>query len=49
LNFNYNYKINSVERQAKVEINSYHAKNLINQHTSGSAFIISDYAKLTVK
>ena len=43
------YNNNSIEGQAEVEINSYHAENLINNRTSGSAFILSEYAKLTVR
>ena len=39
----------SVEGLAAVSITSYHGENLINSETSGSAFMISDNVKLTVK
>jgi len=41
--------IMNIEGQAEVEINSYHAENLINNRTSGSAFSLTDFAKLTVR
>ncbi len=40
---------NSIEGRANASIISYHAENLINKRTSGSAFILSEYAKLTVR
>jgi len=41
--------IMNIEGRAKVNINSYYGENLINYETSGSAFILSDYAKLILK
>jgi len=40
---------NSIEGQAEVNISSYHAENLINKETSGSAFVLSENIKLTLK
>jgi len=40
---------NSIEGEAEVNINTYHAENLINNETSGSAIILTDNVKLIIK
>jgi len=47
--FYYFYNNKSIEGIADVNITSYHGENLINYETSGSAFVISEYVKLTLK
>ncbi len=42
-------QLNSIENQAEVIVDSYYAENLINERTSGSAFSLTDFAKLEVK